>query len=75
MGILKVLLLAKIMFSGWRTLCAVSSVGIKCAPYIGAACAVGFGAYTIAPHVKPLMTKTFSGPRFARLPASPAPTW
>ena len=75
MGILKALLLARIMFSGWRTLCAVSSVGVKCAPYIGAACAVGIGAYTIAPHVKPFIAANFSGPRYAALPRSPQSTF
>ena len=75
MGILKALLLARIMFSGWRTLCAAASVGVKCAPYIGAACAVGIGAYTIAPHVRPFLASNFSGPRYAALPTSPTPTW
>lgn len=75
MDILKALLLTRIMFSDWRTLCAVSSVGVKCAPYIGAACAVGIGAYTIAPHVKLFLAANFSGPRTAALPASPTPTW
>jgi hypothetical protein len=75
MGILKALLLARIMFSGWRTLCAVSSVGVKCTPYIGAACAVGLGAYTIAPHVRPFLAANFPQPRYAALPASPTPTW
>lgn len=75
MGIIKAFIIAKIMFSGWRTLCAAASVGVKCAPYIGAACAVGIGAVTIAPHVKPFIAANFSGPRYAALPASPAPTW
>ena len=75
MGIIKAFIIARIMFRGWRTFCAVSSVGVKCTPYIGAACAVGLGAYTIAPHVRPFLAANFHQPRYAALPASPTPTW
>lgn len=75
MGILKALLLAKIMMSAWKHACMAVTVAAKCAPYVAGLCVAGGAIAAVSPHIKPFMAKTFSGPRFARLPASPAATW